>query len=155
MGALKVYNPKEVVFIFDGIPLESGIIDGSFISLNRNSRNASLNVGADSGGTMVVINDRSVTVTLSLRKGSVTNDKLMDIIATEEAIDGQKRVGPLTIEDFSGRSLSFGQEAFLDGPPDDEFATDEGEVTWTWMVLNMVVDVRGSSDAASAFAGSI
>lgn len=148
MGALKVYNPKEVVFIFDGIPLESGIIDGSFITLSRVSRNASINVGADGGGTLVRINDKSTTVTLSLRKGSVTNDKLMDIIAAEEAIDGQKRVGPVTIEDFSGNSLSFGQEGFLDGPPDDEFSTDEGEVTWTWMVLEMEVDVRGSSDAA-------
>lgn len=155
MGALKVYNPKEVVFIFDGIPLESGIIDGSFITLSRVSRNASLNVGADGGGTLVRINDKSVTVTLSLRKGSATNDKLMDIIATEEAIDGQKRVGPLTVEDFSGRALSFGQESFLDGPPDDEYSTDEGEVTWTWMVLDMTVDVRGSSDAAGAFAGSV
>ncbi|MFB3107158.1 MAG: phage protein [Pseudomonadales bacterium] len=155
MGALKVYNPKEVVFIFDGIPLESGIIDGSFITLSRVSRNASINVGADGGGTLVRINDKSVTVTLSLRKGTNTNDKLMDIIAAEEAIDGQKRVGPVTIEDFSGRSLSFGQEGFLDGPPDDEFSNDEGEVTWTWMVLEMEVDVRGSSDAASAFAGAV
>lgn len=155
MGALKVYNPKEVVFIFDGIALESGIIDGSFITLSRVSRNASLNVGADGGGTLVRINDKSVTVTLSLRKGTNTNDKLMDIIATEEADDGQKRVGPVTIEDFSGRSLSFGAEGFLDGPPDDEFSNDEGEVTWTWMVLEMEVDVRGSSDAASNFAGSV
>ena len=155
MGALKKYNPKEVVFIFDGIALESGIIDGSFITISRVSRSASLSTGADSGGTLVVINDRSATVTLSLRKGSSTNDKLMDIIATSEATDGQPRVGPVTIEDFSGRSLSFGAEGFLDGPPDDEFSTDEGEVTWTWMVLDMVVDVRGSSDAATAFAGAV
>lgn len=154
MGALKVYNPKDIKFVWDGLSLESGAADTSFITLSRTERDASLSVNIHGGGTMVMNGNESVTVTLTLQKGSAQNDVLMDVIASERA-SGTKRVGVLSVEDYSGRSKSFGQEAFLDGPPDDEYSNDEGEVTWTWMVLSMVVDVRGSDDAASAFAGSV
>lgn len=154
MGALKTYNPKEVKFVWDGLSLESGAADTSFITLSRNERSASLTVGIHGGGTMVINSNKSVTATLTLQKGSAQNDILMDVITNEDNTD-VKRVGSLTIEDYSGNSLSFGAEAFLDGPPDDDYSNDEGQVTWTWMALSMIVDVRGSSDASAVSSGLV
>lgn len=147
MAALKKYNAKEVVLVWDDSAYTEGIVDGTFITISRSQPNSTLNKGADNGGTMVIINDTSTTVTATYRKGSQVNDRLTDIVIQDEADNSLKRVGPMRIEDFSGRTLHFGEGAFLIGPPDDEFANDESEVTWTWMVNDMSLQVRGSNDA--------
>ena len=152
MGALKKYDPKEVTFSWRGIPLNSGIVDGTFITVGRTNRNASLNKGADNGSTLVVNNDRSGTVTLTLRGGSDTNDTLTSINNLDEAGIGLKAVGPLEVKDFSGRSLHFDAEAFLEGPPDTEFSNEESDTSWTFMCPDLKMNV-GGSNAASETAG--
>lgn len=152
MGALKKYDPKEVTITWRGISLNSGIVDGTFITISRTSRNSSMNTGTDGGSTMVINNDRTGVVALTLRAGSDTNDVLSDIVNLDEAGIGIKAVGPLEIRDFSGKSLHFDDEAFLDGPPDSEFANEESDNPWTFMCSNLRMNVRGSN-AASETAG--
>lgn len=148
MGLLKKYDPKKVVITWGNLLLNSGIIDGSFVTVSRTSRNSSLNVGADGRGTMVINNDKSAAITVSLRGGSDVNDSLSDIVLNDETDNDEKLVAPLTIRDFTGRTLLTSDEVFLDGPPDVEYATDESENTWTLMGLQVIMDVRGNNEAA-------
>ena len=148
MAALKKYDPKEVIFTWRGIALNDGIVDGTFIIAARTSRNASMNVGSDGKATMVINNDRTGTVTLVLRAGSNTNNTLSDINGIDESGLGQKSVGMLQVQDFSGNTLMTDEEAFIDGPPDVEFANEEGENTWTFMCPDLTI-FAGSSNLAA------
>lgn len=148
MAALKKYDPKEVTITWRGIPLNSGIVDGTFITVVRTSRNSALNIGSDGGGTMVINNDRSGTIGLTLRSGSDTNDTLSDVVNIDESGTGLKAVGELEVRDFSGRTLHFAEEAFLDGPPDDEFANDESEIPWAFQCHDLKMNSRGNNAAS-------
>lgn len=147
MGALKKYDPKKVSFSFIGKNYNSGIIEGTFIEVARAERNSSLNVGGDGGATLVINNNRMVTVSLTIRMGSDSNDGLTDLLLEDEADNDIKNVGVLMIKDLTGRALHIDEEAFINGPPDTSFSTDEGEHTWTWECPNMKIEPRGSNAA--------
>ena len=147
MGLLKEYDPKQVIITWDGVPINEGIAEGTFITIARNTRTWALNVGGDGGATRVHSNDRSVVVTVSLRMGSGTNDLLSSRVADEELDPPVSHVGALTIMDNTGNTLHFAEQAFLDGPPDDEFATEEGNRDWVLLAPVMSMGVGGNKDA--------
>lgn len=158
MGALKKYDPKKVSVTFKGIPLNSGIVDGTFIEISRTERNSSLNTGADGGSTLVINNNRTTTCSLTLRMGSDTNDELTEIVLEDEADNDVKNVGVFQVKDLTGRSLHIDEEASLDGPPDTSYSTDEGEHGWTWNCPNMTMEPRGSNaalDSQPGFDGNV
>lgn len=155
MGALKKYDPKKVSISFLGKSYNAGIITGTFIEISRAERNSSLNVGGDGGATMVINNNRMTTVSLTLRAGTDSNDGLTDVLEQDEADNDTKNVGTLMIKDLMGRSLHIDYEAFLNGPPDPSYSTDEGEYTWTWECPNMAITPRGSNAANDSQSPSI
>lgn len=148
MGALKKYDPKRVSITFRGRSLKSGIVAGTFIELTRSQRNSALNMGGDGGATVVIINDRSTAVSLTLRQGSDTNDILNEYVQEDESDNGTKVIGTLQIKDITGRSLHIDEEAFLDGPPDHGFGVEEGDRTWTFQCPNMRIQVQGNNAAS-------
>ncbi len=147
MGTLKQYNPKEVTITWRGVPLGEGISDGTFITVGRNERNSALNTGGDGRSTLVINNNHTGVATLSLRAGSAVNDLLTEAQRADEAKPDEKNIGPLEIKDHSGRALHTDSQAFLDGPPDTEFGTDEGDNEWTFQLPNLEMGTRGSGDA--------
>jgi hypothetical protein len=147
MGALRKYDPKEVTLTWGDLSLNEGIVDGSFIVVERAERNSELNMGADGDGTAVIMNDRSGTVTLTLRAGSNTNSKLQAVLETDEADSANKKFDQLTVKDFTGESEAGCDEAFLDGPPTMEFATEEGERVWTFQCHRLDMKPKASNRA--------
>ena len=152
MGLLKKYDPKHVTITFDGLVLNEGIVKGTFITVERNEPNSSVNVGGDGGSTMVIGHDHSGTARLTLRAGSVTNDTLTDIVLKDESNPDDKRVGAFQVEDFSGRTKHIDAEAFLSGPPSDEKGTEEGAREWTFVLPRLTMEARGNSDALTVTA---
>ena len=147
MGLLKEYDPKQVIITWDGINLNEGIAEGTFITVARTERTFSLNVGGDGGVTRVRNNNKSGQVTCTLRMGSLTNDALKDRVKDEEDDSATTHVAALKIEDFSGRTLHSSEQAFLDGFPDDEFATEEGNRDWTLLCPVLRMGPAGNKDA--------
>jgi len=133
-GLLKEYDPKEVIITWDGVNLHDGIASGTFVTVARTNRTFSHNVGGDGGATRVRSNDRSAAVTVTLRVGSDTNNALASRAADEELDPPVPHVAALLIQDFSGTTLHSSPQAYLDGPTNDEFATEEGNREWTLLV---------------------
>ncbi len=144
-GTLKEYDPREVIIEWGGINLNEGIAEGTFITVSRNVRAWALNVGGDGGGTRVRSHNRSGVVEVTLRRGSATHNKLSDRAKEDE--NGTSHVESLLIRDFSGETKHDAPQAFLDGPPDDEFGTDEGNAVWRLLCLDLNMDPRGNKDA--------
>lgn len=147
MGALKEYDPKQVVISWDGVDVSEGIAEGTFITIASVTRDFTLNVGGDGGGTRVRNNDNSATIEVTLRRGSITNDLLSSRIQDERKDPPVKHVGQMTITDFSGNTMHTFDGCFLDGPADDEYGTEESTVTWTFMALKWTPDHKGNKDA--------
>ena len=145
MGALKEYDPKQVVVSWDGVTLNEGIADGTFVSVTRTERVFALSVGGDGGTTRVRQNNQSGTVTVTLRAGSATNELLSVKVQDEET--GTSHVGPLLVKDFSGNTLHESEQAFLEGFPDDAMATEEGTREWVLLCPVLRMFPAGNKDA--------
>lgn len=139
------YDPKKVVAIFGNQVLNNGITEGTFLTVARTTQTRSYRVGADGTGTIVVSNDKSATLTLTLRAGSATNDVLRDMQQLEDGDNPIYQVGTLTVQDFSGRSLISEENAFITGPPASvEYSDTEPSRVWTIMLPHPTIEVRGS-----------
>ncbi len=146
-GTLKQYDPKEVVMQWDGVDLNAGIAEGTFVTIARNTRTFTQNTGGDGGSTRVRMHDRSGVITLTYRAGSATNDALSARAQDEELEPPVNHVAPFLIKDFSGRTLHDGKQAWLDGPANDEKATEEGNIEWSFLVHDLKMFLGGSLDA--------
>ncbi len=147
MGLLKEYDPKQVIITWDGVAMNEGIAEGTFITIARNTRTWTISVGGDGGATRVHSNDRSVTITVTLRMGSATSESLASRVIDEEKDPPTPHVAALSIKDGSGNTLHFAEQAFLDGPADDSFGTEEGSRDWVLLAPVMTMEHGGNKDA--------
>ena len=146
MAALKEYSPKRVLVSFDGRDI-SGYADGTFISVARAVPTFTLNVGSDGGGTRVRSGNRSGTVTITLRNAAARNGFLTDTMRDEEADPAIPHVAALQVKDFAGNTLHDCDKAYLQGFPQDDMGSDEGNREWVFMCLNLNMQPRGALDA--------
>lgn len=144
MATLTKYDPKQVVFTWDGITISTDIAAGTFITVTRNGDRNSLNVGADGNGTKVVNNDRSTVVAVTVRKSGTVNALLADRLNDEERDPPIDHTGPGSIKDFSGADKFTAAKMFLVNFPDSDYADDETNREWRFMALEMTMDPRGS-----------
>lgn len=149
MGLLKEYNPKEVIISWDGVNMNEGIASGTFVTLARTTRTFSQNTGGDGGTTRVRSNDQSASVTVTLRAGSETNEKLSNRATDEELDPPTPHVAALLVQDFSGNTLHSAPQAYLDGPANDEFATEEGNREWVLLTPQLLMGHGGNKDAGA------
>lgn len=145
-GSLKKYNPADITITWLGTPLNQGIAEGTFVTMARTNRNKTLNTGSDGRSTVVINPNRTGTMKLTMRKGSGTNDFLTERVVDDETPNGVLNVGALQVKDANGESIYFDAQAFLDGPPNDEFASDEGNVEWSFMCPDLDIEPRGNND---------
>jgi hypothetical protein len=144
-GVLNRYNPKEVTIVWDGIILNEGITDGTFVTVSRNTPTQSLRVGGDGSGTLTHGNDRSGTVSVILRTGSKTNALLSDRMRLIEKDPPEPQVGEMRVEDFSSDgTVHFASRASLQGFPEDSRALEEGDQEWIFLALDLQMNPRGN-----------
>jgi len=141
---MDTYDPKVYNISYGGISLNAGIADGTFITVTRTNRTMSLNGGADGGQTAVVSNNRSCTLTLTLRAGSRTNTRLTILQSKQDGSPGIYEIGTMSVTDYDGGSEVVDQSAMIDGPPDFELGTDEPNRVWTFLLPKPTIKVRGS-----------
>lgn len=144
MSILKQYDPKKVKLSFDSEDVTEGIAPGTFIVVERTNPRNSLNVGPDGNGTNVTNNDRSGTVTVTLRMGSAINTLLTNKMIAQENANGVPSVGALQLTDFSGSSEADCPKAVLGGFPTDAYADTEGTREWIFLCLELNMKPKGS-----------
>lgn len=153
-GNVKDYDPKQVSFTWvplspgvGVVNLNEGVAEGTFFAVSREKRSFKKKIGSDGEGTRVRENDRSGSITATLRAGSSTNDKLSTVLSVAENT-GLGNLGPVLIKDFTGTSLASSPQAYLEGWPDKEYADDESDNDWVLICHNLVLFHGGSRDAA-------
>ena len=153
-GNVKDYDPKQVICTWTPltpgvgtININEGIAEGTFFAVSREKRSFTKKMGSDGEGTRVRQNDKSGTITATIRAGSATNDKLSTVLVQAENT-GLGNLGPISLEDFTGNTLVTSPQAYIEGWPDTEFADDESDNDWVFICHNLVIFRGGSQDAA-------
>lgn len=140
--ALRTYDPAQVIITVGGIPM-SGFADGTFLLVDRDENAFTKVTGADGTSTRVKSNNRSGTMTLTLKQSSPSNDILSGFAALDEISNAG--VVPVLIKDLSGNSLFFSATGWVQKFPASEFGKEINNREW---ILDLVdVDMFVGSNA--------
>lgn len=124
---LHTYDPSLVTIAIGGAVM-SGFSDGTFVEISRNEPTWNTVVGADGIVTRGKTNNRSGTLTLTLKQSSPSNDVLSALLIADELANGS--VFPVLIKDLSGTSLYFSAQAFISSFPTSTFSKDITDRSW-------------------------
>jgi len=143
--AVRTYDPKSVVVSIGGVPM-SGYADGTFLVVDRDEQAFTKVTGADGTSTRVKSNNRSGSMTLTLKQSSPSNDVLSGFTALDEL--SNSGVVPILIKDLSGNSLYFSATGWVQKFPSSEFGKEINNREW---VLDLVdVDMFVGSNSSTS-----
>ena len=134
--AVKTYDAGQVSVIV-GTSAIKGLAEGTFVAIARDEQLYTKQVGADGEVTRAKTNNNSGTITITVQQASDGNDIL-------SAIANAGSVVPITVVDGSGRTVAFGESAWVQDLPDVEFGRDAAEREWVIDVANLSLVVGGN-----------
>lgn len=125
------YSPKDIVFSWGSLII-SNFHDGTMITAVRRANSSELHVGGHGDATVTLNPDQSGTVTANVLQGSLTNQSLMTIMATQERTRKLQKF-PLALTDLLGSVIVSAPNAWLEKPADVQFDMG-GPVArgWIW-----------------------
>lgn len=150
------YSPEEVTILItvaDQTHIVSGLANGTFVNVTRQTPASSLVVGADLSAFRVKRRNKASTINITLHQASISNRvfQQMQIADEEDATDTY--VFTITIKDNSGQSLYFANQAFIGTVADSSFSDSETGENRDWVIhaVNLQTMVGGNTkmDAAS------
>lgn len=127
---MKAYSPDQIIFAFKGVPITAWAPD-SFVTVKRNERTVTMEVGAGGDVVRVFTLNHSGTIEFELVAASPQNDLLSNIQASDEV--NHDGVGSVILQDINGSTNAHSNEACLDGPPD--IVRGKGMPTTKWKLL--------------------
>lgn len=147
MDGVKTYDPNDVQIIMGGVPI-TGFADGTFINIAHDEDAYTKTVGADGEVSRARSNNRSATVTLTLKQTSASNDALSGFYAADELSNAG--VVPLMVKEIgSGRTLVFAQAAWVQKVPDVGYSKDVEDRAWTIATAQLKTFVGGNASSGA------
>lgn len=126
--SVRTYDPKQVVITVGGVPM-SGFADGTFLEVQREDDAYTKVVGADGYTTRTRSNNRSGSITLTLKQSSPSNDVLSGFAILDEATN--TAVLPIFIKDLSGNSTFFSAQGWVKKFANSTYGKDLDNREWT------------------------
>lgn len=142
------YNPKEVSISWNGISLNEGIAEGSFINAERTNPDWTDSEGSDGEYTRIATGSEKGVVTLTLTQSSKTN-ALLDAILQADKFTANA-VGGISIKDNQGNSKVTATTAYLEGPPPFERSNGITTNAWRFLCGSLKIRHKGNADVPSA-----
>jgi len=144
------YSPEDVIVTITteaGVTHQvSGMMEGTFITINRNVPFATLYTGSDNTSARVVRKNKSANITLSLHQTGESNDvftALMDIDAQDPA--SGNGIFAIFIKDLNGRSLYHANQAFIGTQPDSTFGAEILQRDWVIHAIGLEQFIGGNA----------
>lgn len=140
--SVRTFDPSQVIIIVGGVPM-SGFSDGTFIEVVRDEAAWTKVTGADGFTTRGKTNNRSGTITLTLKQSSPSNDVLSGILIGDELTNAG--VIPILIKDLSGNSVFFAAQGWIQNYAN---ATFSKEITdRQWIISTAEIDIFVGSNS--------
>lgn len=140
------YNPDEVSILLAGIMQVDGLIDGSFISIDKDVMPYRSRITADGRQSRLYNNSQTYTVTLTLHIGSSANTFLTKMWQLDEIT--QRGKFPFFMKDKSGSDLFFSATSWIEGLPSLSKSNSVDTRTWRIKCSSAVINF-GSNNGES------
>jgi len=143
MSGVRTYDPRNVQIILGGNPI-SGFADGTFVTVTPDENLYTKTVGADGEVSRARSNNRSATVTLTLKQTSQSNNILSALAQADNLNNGG--VVPFMLKEIgSGATLVFAQAAWVEDFPDAEYSKEVSDRAWTIALAQTDMFIGGNS----------
>lgn len=143
---LSSYSPEDVKIIISNNEFShviSGLAEGSFVSVTRDTATTSLVIGADMTAMRVRRKNRSGTINITLHQGGDSNDVLSQLLKNDEDDTGWKWLFRISVISASDRSFFFSDQAYIETLPEVSFSTEGENRSWAIKCLNIDSHVGG------------
>lgn len=151
---LSTYFPEAVSIVLSNANFShvvSGVAEGTFITVARETPATQLVIGGDMSAMRVRRKNRASTVTVTLMQGSDSNDVFSQILKNDEDAMNNDWLFSLTIRDGSGRTVMFSPQAYIANMPDISFGTEGDNRDWVIQCIDLDAHIGGGGllDAAT------
>lgn len=151
MANVKSYSSKKVIVIVNGTAL-SGFVDGSFVTVERETDSFTKTVGTDGEVARNTVSNKTGSVTFTLMQTSDYNSVLSSILKRSENGDD---VGVFNVEvkDTLNNATYTGSGCWIRRAPNAEYANEVGGFEWVIDCAELLFDhksIAGSSLEAYA-----
>jgi hypothetical protein len=147
MAEIFTYAPDSVQCLIGGILPVSGFVDGTFISISKDTMPFTSVKTPDGTVARLYNSDQTYTITLTLHCGSPSNDVLTKFWQLDE-ITQRGKFG-LFVKDPSGSDLFFSTNTWIEGIPSiTKSATIDSRV-WVLRSSQAVINIGSNSDPSS------
>lgn len=147
MSEVRTYDASQVVLTINGAVI-GGYADGTFINVEREEPSFTKVVGADGTVSRAKSNNKSGTLTITLKQTSPSNDVLSALLAQDELnADG---VFPVLLKDNSGETRIFSGTGWVQGFPPSEFAKEISEREWLIDLSEIDFNLAGNAAIGGA-----
>lgn len=143
--SLSNYLPDEVYCLAFGIPL-SGFSNNTFISVNKDRVPYNTIETSDGVVSRLYTNSQTYTISLTLHRGSTSNDVLTKLWQLDEIT--QRGKFPLLIKDLSGTDLFFSSNTWIEGLPPMAESADFDSRTWLLRSSKAVINIGSNQEAS-------
>lgn len=140
----KTYDAQEVSASFQAIPIDKGVADGEFISIEPASDQFQQYTGTDGETTISKTGNTYHEVKVRLASSSETNQVLSAILNVDLQAPNGAGYGPLIIADLQGLDLFTCTQARIKGWPIRKFDRGVTENEWTFMCPNPIINYGGN-----------
>lgn len=144
MPNLKSYDPSKVNFIYAGLSIEE-FMDGSFITVTRDSPTYRDLIGCDGETTRLKTKDTRGNIVFNLLQTSRSNLKLSAFMLGDETI-GQGGL-PVLVRDKNGTNLMACAEAWISKPPEIIYSKGVEGRRWSLRCNGLYVLIGGQPNA--------
>lgn len=145
-GTLSHYSPEDVVILLGGIYPVDGLVDGSFVSIQKDSDSYSTKITADGRVSRAHINVPTHTIRLSTMSTASVNDILSAWAFSDGKLYGVMM--PFFVKDGLGTTLFYAPFAWIEKEPDLVLGTEVETREWTIKTAGAVRNVGGNEFGA-------
>lgn len=138
---MKEFSPANTLLVVGGFPI-TGFMEGTFITVERETDTFSDHCGADGEVNRVRSSDKRATMTVTIKQTSASNDVLSGLQVADEMSGGG--VVPVLMKDGDGRLLASGAEAWIVAPPSVAMADSTQGREWRIRIANLLMHVGGN-----------
>lgn len=139
---LATYSPEDVTILLGGVVQISGFVDGTFISISKDSPMYTTKESADGTITRTYKKSMLYNVNLILANTSDSNQTL----TYTSGLDTLTQMGkfPLIIKDQLGGTLLFSLTSWIENFPDSDFSTGIEGRSWEIKCSQAVFNLGGN-----------
>ena len=148
MARIAHYSPEDVSILVAGLLEVKGLVDGSFITIDKEVQPYTTQKTSDGRVARLSISDQTYRVSVTLHSMSDFNSTLTNLWMADE-LTGMGKF-PLMIKDHLGNSMFFSGTAWISEIPSVEYGLNVTDRVWVFTATQCSNYVGGNEKTAGA-----